>query len=386
MHSEINTNADYWLILRDMLGAIIKLLTHMVLKSNLLLKQNVYHIDTCISTDDANVVTQDCTLDSSSADTSYSNSISNSITNSLSDTTQNYPNEINLLYTNCCGLKNKLCYPEFQELIQKHDILCFVETKTDDLDELKLPGYIFKMKNRKMISRVKSGGIVLGYKNVLSEHIEVLNTDCKYIMWCKFSKLFNQEDDVILGIVYIPPEYTSYSSPDAFSEIENEYIRLTTTFKNIFFVGDFNARTSEENDYIFIDESDIGNDLEGIHVNEVCSLDLYAIPRKRNNQDKCKNRYGNQLLDFCKGNNIFILNGRLESDRDGKFTCRRSSVVDYCLTNVYFLKFLVNLEVMEFSSLYSDVHSPLSIKLMCRFIPEKNAVNTSESKTVRIRK
>ena len=145
MHSEVNTNADYWLILRDMLGAIIKLLTHMALKSNLLLKQNVYHIDTCISTDDANVVTQDCTLDSSSADTSYSNSISNSITNSLSDTTQNYPNEINLLYTNCCGLKNKLCYPEFQELIQKHDILCFVETKTDDLDELKVPGYIFKM-------------------------------------------------------------------------------------------------------------------------------------------------------------------------------------------------------------------------------------------------
>jgi hypothetical protein len=38
---------------------------------------------------------------------------------------------------------------EFQELLSANDIICLVESKTDDTDEILLPGYIFKMKNRK---------------------------------------------------------------------------------------------------------------------------------------------------------------------------------------------------------------------------------------------
>jgi hypothetical protein len=36
----------------------------------------------------------------------------------------------------------------------------FSKSKTDDRDEIKLPGYIFKLKNRKKIAKVKSGGIL----------------------------------------------------------------------------------------------------------------------------------------------------------------------------------------------------------------------------------
>jgi hypothetical protein len=68
---------------------------------------------------------------------------------------------LNILYVNCCGLVNKLHFPEFENLVEKHSIVCFVETKTDDMDEIKLPGYIFHMKNRKTNSRVKSGGIII---------------------------------------------------------------------------------------------------------------------------------------------------------------------------------------------------------------------------------
>ena len=67
-------------------------------------------------------------------------------------------NMLSILYVNCCGLVNKLYYPEFENLIEKHNIVCFVETKTNDMDEIKLPGYKFHMKNRKTNSRVKSGG------------------------------------------------------------------------------------------------------------------------------------------------------------------------------------------------------------------------------------
>ena len=46
------------------------------------------------------------------------------------------------------------------------------------------------------------------------------------------------------------------------------------------FVGDFNARTAEEQDFIYIEENDIAEDFEGIVVNAVCALDLFNIPKK----------------------------------------------------------------------------------------------------------
>ena len=49
----------------------------------------------------------------------------------------------------------------------------------------------------------------------------------RVIFLFKISKeLLWLDEDVIFGIVYIPPEYTVYSSIDAFSEIENEYAPL----------------------------------------------------------------------------------------------------------------------------------------------------------------
>ena len=34
-------------------------------------------------------------------------------------------------------------YPEFLELVNDYDILCFVETKTDDVDEIDLHGFYY---------------------------------------------------------------------------------------------------------------------------------------------------------------------------------------------------------------------------------------------------
>jgi hypothetical protein len=42
----------------------------------------------------------------------------------------------------------KLNHPEFHEFVNTFDILCFVESKTDDLNEIVLPGFLIKMKNR----------------------------------------------------------------------------------------------------------------------------------------------------------------------------------------------------------------------------------------------
>jgi len=45
-----------------------------------------------------------------------------------------------------------LNYPEFQLLG------CFIETKTEDIHEINLPGCEYEMQNREKVSRVRSGG------------------------------------------------------------------------------------------------------------------------------------------------------------------------------------------------------------------------------------
>ena len=49
-------------------------------------------------------------------------------------------------------------------MIKKYDILIFVETKTDEFDEINLPGgYSYHVKHRKKFKR-KSGGIIIIFK------------------------------------------------------------------------------------------------------------------------------------------------------------------------------------------------------------------------------
>jgi hypothetical protein len=46
--------------------------------------------------------------------------------------------------------------------------------------------------------------------------------------WVKIDgKVFNLEKPVIFGTIYIPPEYTRYSSDEAFNQIEHELHSLS---------------------------------------------------------------------------------------------------------------------------------------------------------------
>ena len=218
------------------------------------------------------------------------------------------------------------------------------------------------MKNRKKMSNRRSGGIVLAFKENLNSFIEIIDTESKYILWFKYSgKLLNANEPVIFGIVYIPPESSKYSSDEAFAEIEQEYLSLSTKTKHICLMGDFNARTASDNDFVVLDD----NVHSEINVNEyiynnVDILENLDIPLIRKSKDCTKNRYGNLLLNFCKGNSLFIVNSRVGQDQGlGKFTCKNSSVVDYCIVSPELFKVLKEFEILEYCNLYSDVHSPI---------------------------
>jgi hypothetical protein len=58
-------------------------------------------------------------------------------------------------------------------------------------------------------------------------------------------------------------------------------------------------------------------------------------------------------MSFPGRDNSIIRFGRLNGDKDGNFTCKGTSVVDYCISNVHFLNKFHCLKVLEFSSLLS---------------------------------
>ena len=60
---------------------------------------------------------------------------------------------------------------------------------------------------------------------------------------------------VLLGCVYIPPEFSPYSSDEAFLQLEDELITHSNFSKNVALIGDFNSRTSIGSDFVIPDEN-----------------------------------------------------------------------------------------------------------------------------------
>jgi hypothetical protein len=104
------------------------------------------------------------------------------------------------------------------------------------------------------------------------------------------------DEDTIVGVLNIPPEYTSCSSQDAYSELENEYLFLFfRNHKYITLIGYFNGRTAQDTDYITIDNNKNGNEAEEFIQSNIHTLDLLDIPRNSYNSDKMKNGFGKKI-------------------------------------------------------------------------------------------
>ena len=114
--------------------------------------------------------------------------------------------KLNILSLNVCGIKKRLQYPEFIELINRYDIICLQESKTDNCDEISVPGDISKMKNRHDMTFRKSGGLMVLYKEKLCDHIKFLSSDSNFVIWFEISSSYTKLDaEIVIGSVYIPP-------------------------------------------------------------------------------------------------------------------------------------------------------------------------------------
>ena len=109
---------------------------------------------------------------------------------------------------NVCGLKSKLNIPEFTELINSYDIICFQETKLDDVDEINIDGYTVICQNRKKISRYRSGGTAIAAKNSLLKFAKFGKSESNLIQWFTVSKTVTKtEHDIFCANIYISPQF-----------------------------------------------------------------------------------------------------------------------------------------------------------------------------------
>ena len=301
---------------------------------------------------------------------------------------------MNILTLNVCGLASKLLLPEFNSLIQQYDVIGLQETKTDDTDSyLEIPGYKMFFHNRSCISRYRSGGIVLLVKHKLLPYIKIKNNDgSRLVLLFTISKTLykfeNHGEDLECGIVYIPPQGTKYASDDPYLEIQEEIFKYCLDSKNVLLFGDFNSRCKTLPDFVRIDEHMC--DIYGLQelfqesTNALQIFDKCNIPLSRNSADPSMNSYGYNFLDFCKNNNLFILNGRIGCDRDQPhLTCKNSSTVDYFISSANIMPNILDFRILEFSPLYSDAHCPIALALNIQIIDDPNCIenNPSISKT-----
>lgn len=77
----------------------------------------------------------------------------------------------------------------------------------------------------------------------------------------------------------------------------------------------------------------------------------------RQSKDEVINNEGIFLLEICKSNNLFMLNGRCGKDRGiGSYIFKETSVIDYSIVSAQALKFIYDFDIMQMDPLFTDHH------------------------------
>ena len=107
------------------------------------------------------------------------------------------------------------------------------------------------MNNMQQISGHRSGGIALLVRENLLPYIIVLENNSKLTLWFSLSKdLLPLNEDLICGVVYVPPIGSKYAQSDPYLEIQSEFDQFYLNSDHVLLFGDFNFRTAKLAGYI----------------------------------------------------------------------------------------------------------------------------------------
>ena len=101
------------------------------------------------------------------------------------------------------------------------------------------------------------GGLAIGVRSELSAGVTLQKTDCSEIMWCKISKEFFFERDTFLAVVYVCLQGSTFGArnENVFDALEKDFSKFSE-LGSVLVCGDFNARTSTEDDFCDVNISD----------------------------------------------------------------------------------------------------------------------------------
>ena len=206
---------------------------------------------------------------------------------------------------NVCGLKARSKYPHFVDFCNKYDFLCFTETKIEETDVISISGFISFSQSRRQKFARRSGGISVYVKQNISKHFTNIPSESDYVLWFSINKsLTNTEEDLIFGIVYIPPENSRFLINDELMTLEMEITETCSKYKYVVLTGDFNARTSNLPDYMspdtfLADFFDFDSQTERFF-NPVSELTNYSIARDRKSKDPKRTIMVTKCLIYAK--------------------------------------------------------------------------------------
>ena len=244
---------------------------------------------------------------------------------------------LKLISINVGGLRSKLKSPDFMKMICQCDIVAVQETNLRDYDDFEIPDFALYYQNRSIsLTKRRSGGTAFLVKRRLCQYVLGIKGESFLVQGLLISKdLLNIDHDIYCGNVYIPPLGSRFSSKNPFRELQAEIAHCRDT--PILLLGDFNARTGSLSD---------------------------GYPMKRRNADVARpNKYGEQMIEFCKNNALMILNGRFGEDLKSPKPTRHKSAIDYCVSSVAIRDIIQDFSVNDFSRSFSDSHNVIAITI-----------------------
>lgn len=267
----------------------------------------------------------------------------------------------------------------FLKLVQSFDIVGLVETHCAPEDVITIPGYsVFQVSRAKTAGApVHSGGVAIGIRSDLVQHITVLPCDSSEYVWVKVDKAkFGLVEDLYIFFCYIPPSNSAFlkTSDDVMALIERDVARYST-LGACFGAGDFNAKTGTESDFVALDK----------HLPFPTESTGATLQSRNNADDHLVDNRGKDFLEFCKVTGLRILNGRTFGDFDGRLTCfahpgkndrlSKPSTLDYLLCSKPELVIM-----MRVHDLIPDlsIHCMVSAVFRARYVLDSGVGKTGE--------
>ena len=244
------------------------------------------------------------------------------------------------------------------------DIVVLTETHAFNQD-LSLPGFSKPFRRDRNISKrchKSFGGIAVFIKDCLTSRdvVSKVSNDNPDVLWIKIKKEFlNAPNNLYVACAYLSPinKKNYQTSKCGMSRLRSD-VELYKTKGSVFIVGDLNARTNSDSDFINVNMNNLCDD-------PMLHSDDHFL-KLRNSEDRKKPcTRGSELLRMCREIDILILNGRTIGDVFGKITCFRSngcSVVDYGLCSNDFYDKIAEFKVNNLVPWVSD-HCPIEVTI-----------------------